>query len=154
MDFDKIIPFIFFIIYILSIVLKKRPQSKKSSSQTSKPSILKTLFSDIAKQLQEEGQTRSPQALSQPSDGKNIKQKSVSSELLLDKNSSLDVKKQKSQKTAKQVAVQKPIRKKNIQKNTERNPLKKSTHKNLSAHNLREAVVWSEILAPPVGLRD
>lgn len=157
MDFDKIFPVIIFIIFILSLFGKKKPDKKDTS--VPEKSALNTIISTIAKQLKEHAESA----------GKNVERPKSEQQgpwqRFLPKTEVF-------KESRKEEAVEPPVEdhaapasKEEIVEDVLMDvPVEKFDRKEhkesvffqpaISVKNLQNAVVWSEILGPPLALRE
>ncbi len=175
MDFENIIPVIIFIIFVVSQVFKVLTAKKPgpAAQKKAKKPGLKDLFGDIASQIKQEieaANTRAeaesrpqPPPPSRPSGWDQLMpQKSESSPEHTPKTPPVKpvrvVQKEKRAKKQPPISESKTIDTKRKEKPAPAQPTvtQKSLPKKHSGsvhQNLRNAIIWSEILAPPLALR-
>jgi hypothetical protein len=159
MEFQNIIPFIVLGIYILSLFGKRKAANKDTPGQ--EKSALKSIIQTIAKQLKdhaeatrrnEERKQRPEQEFVQRALPKtnavieNDKDEEIEIDLPIEDHFALDEK----DEILEEVLLDVPVTKIEGKENQEGILFQPS----ISVKNLQEAVVWSEILGPPVAFRE
>ncbi|MFO7560091.1 MAG: hypothetical protein R6X10_14755 [Desulfobacterales bacterium] len=157
MDFETILPFIVLGVYLLSLFGKKKnPQGKEPVQETTS---LKNIFQGLAKQLKEQVDSagksfeQSDQKRQEPP--KKDDPKTKSPEVAWGKKEETDIpqlnpllEKQEEKRVKKTL-----LEKTEMERIVEKAKKKKSFSAPLP-ENLQQAVIWYEILAPPIALRD
>ena len=147
MDFDSIIPIIIVFIYIISTIIKAK--SLKEGKSPEKPSGLKKMLNNIAAQAREAMEEQVP-----------VEQRGRGGwDELIGDDAQPPVRpmKKRIKKKASPPAFKKKAAEKVIQKTeqiSEVKEIKHSVSRKYNVSDLKKAVVWSEILGPPVALRD
>jgi hypothetical protein len=147
MDFDNIIPIIIVLVYIISSILKAK--SLKEGKSPEKPSGLKKMFNNIAAQAREAMDEQVP-----------VEQKGRGGwdELIVEEaQPPVRPIKKRIKKKAPPLVSQEKAAERGIRKTEQISEVQENKHyvsRKYNVRDLKKAVVWSEILGPPVALRD
>lgn len=170
MDFELIIPILFFVIVVIANILKVIRSKATKSSEKKGPGFaggIKTMIEGLATQIREELETASGEPKQQSSGWDQILSPAGPSQMPEQPPSQPQARprvKPKAIKTVQKkagVPLTLPQQKAPDQKPPEREQTEPPilgeipvTGPKVTANELRNAVVWSEILAPPLALRN
>ena len=158
MEFQDIIPFFIFMIWLFSLFGKKKKKAKADASPQ-KPSPLRSIIQTLAKQLKEQveaARREQERTIRQTPEGDNRFRSQAADLPASETGKAIDIAfaDTETREQDETVSVRKEVAKKGpVEQSGYRKDSLRPTASSTSLQQLRNAVVWSEILGKPVALR-